>query len=207
MKQVRSTGLLLLAAGESSRLGKPKQQLVYRGMSLLQRAIHAGLGSNCERPLVILGAYHEKILSEMPPRQVDLVINSDWKGGMSTSIKTGMKALLNRHEPDQVIIMLCDQPFVDENLLNQLITTQQVTGKSIVACAYQKTIGVPVLFDKKFFPLLFDLHGKEGAKKIISEFPEEIATVPFPLGHIDIDTPTDFKHLKDGELNEGKNVL
>lgn len=206
MMQTRSTGLLILAAGESSRLGKPKQQLVFEGLTLLQRAIHAGLRSFCERPLVILGAYHEKILPEIPSHLVDMVINPDWKEGMSTSIKSGMKALLNTPGPDQVVIMLCDQPFVDEKLLNQLIKTQQETGKPIVACTYHETVGVPVLFDKKFYPLLVGLQGKEGAKKILNKFPEDIATVPFPLGHIDIDTPADIKHLKDGELNGGKKI-
>lgn len=194
------TSLIILAAGNSSRLGKPKQQLIFKGFSLLQRAIQAGLKSNCSRPVVILGAFYENFTPDINTGQVDILINPAWQKGMASSIRTGMEAIVENQKPDQVIIMLCDQPFVDENILNQLITTQQETDKPIVACRYQNTLGVPVLFNKKIFPQLMALKGREGAKKILQRFPEEITSVPFPLGHIDIDTFSDYQALIDGDF-------
>jgi molybdenum cofactor cytidylyltransferase len=94
--------------------------------------------------------------------------------------------------------MLCDQPFVDGHLLHQMIETQLSSGKSIVACAYKDTLGAPVLLDKKYIPHLLKLKGGEGAKKILFENPNEVAELPFPLGHIDIDTPDDLEALKKG---------
>jgi molybdenum cofactor cytidylyltransferase len=189
------TALVILAAGGSSRLGHPKQQLIFGGKSLLQRAIEAGLQSKCQRPLVILGAYHEKLLPEIDSNGIDVLINYDWKEGMSSSIKKGIDFLIKKKQVDQVIFMLCDQPFVNENLLNQLISVQKESNKPIVACTYQGTLGVPVLFDKTFFPHLMKLQGREGAKKIIQQFPQEITPVSFPLGHLDIDTPEDYMAL------------
>jgi molybdenum cofactor cytidylyltransferase len=194
-----STGLIILAAGGSSRLGQAKQQLIFQGSSLLQRAIGAGLKSQCRRPMVILGSFYENLIPEINPDQVDILINPKWQEGMASSIRTGMEGLLQKDQPDQVIMMLCDQPFADESILNQLITTQQQTGKPIVACAYKETLGVPVLFKKKFFPPLMELKGREGAKKILHRFPEEVVTIPFDLGHIDIDTPSDYQALIDGD--------
>lgn len=191
----RTTALVILAAGGSSRLGQPKQQLIFRGKTLLQRAIEAGLRSKCQRPLVILGAYHEKLLPEINTDGIDVLINSNWKEGMSSSIKTGTDYLIKKNQADQVIFMLCDQPFVNENLLNQLISVQKETDKPIVACSYQEIMGVPVLFDRRFLPHLTKLQGREGAKKIIQQFPQEITPLPFSLGHLDIDTQEDYLAL------------
>ena len=196
----RTTALVILAAGGSSRLGQPKQQLIFRGKTLLQRAIEAGLKSKCQRPLVILGAYYEKLLFEIDTNRVDVLINPDWKEGMSSSIKKGIESLIKITPVDQVIFMLCDQPFVNENLLNQFISVQRESNKPIVACTYQGTLGVPVLFDQKFFPHLMKLKGHEGAKKIIQKFPQEIIPLPFSLGHLDIDTQEDYLALlKNGQ--------
>ncbi|MEX2593609.1 MAG: nucleotidyltransferase family protein [Anditalea sp.] len=195
MSRPKETALMILAAGGSTRLGQPKQELIFQGISLLNRAIEAGLKSQCRRTLVILGAFHERLIPKINTNQADILINPKWKEGMSSSLRTGMESLLEKDQPDQVIIMLCDQPFVDENILNQLISTQQETGKPIVACHYKDALGVPVLFNKKFFPQLMELKGGEGAKKILHHFPEEVASIPFPSGHIDIDTPADYKAL------------
>lgn len=195
MKPLRRTALLILAAGNSSRLGRPKQLLRFEGMTLLHRAIRAGLDSHCHPVSVILGAYHDEILEEPYLNRIKLVYNRDWESGMSSSIKAGMRELLKEESPEQVILMLCDQPFVDGRLLNRLIATQQETGKGMVACTYKNTVGVPALFDNRYFSVLMNLAYNGGAKKIIQRFREELAVVPFKLGSIDIDTAGDYKEL------------
>ena len=89
--------------------------------------------------------------------------------------------------------MLCDQPYVDTSLINQLI--RKASANKIVASAYNGTVGAPALFDCSFFPPLLSLTGHEGAKRILLDHPNAVISIPFPLGAIDIDTITDYDRL------------
>ena len=91
--------------------------------------------------------------------------------------------------------MLCDQPFVTADILNDLVTTQRLTGKSIVASIYGTTRGVPALFSRNFFDELMSLAADEGARRTIASHPRDVATIIFPRGAIDIDTPRDHEEL------------
>ena len=191
------TGLVLLAAGASARLGKPKQNLIYEDKTLLQHAIQAALGSVCEPTVVVLGAQAEKIKAQIESEPIEIIQNPDWSTGMASSIHCGLLHLLQvAPEITSVIFLLCDQPFVEAALLNELVQTQSETGKEIVACAYQDTLGTPALFDKIYFPELLSLTGDEGAKKLIFKHKEAVASLPFPQGVIDIDTPADYENLQ-----------
>ncbi|WCT14312.1 nucleotidyltransferase family protein [Mucilaginibacter jinjuensis] len=186
------TALIILAAGESSRLGQPKQNLIFKGKTLLQLAVDAGLKSDCATVIVVLGANSKQI---NPIPETATLCNKNWKEGMASSIKMAMLEIDKDATFDKVIIMLCDQPFVNAALLNSLIKKQAETQKAIVACAYNGTTGVPVLFDSKLFGELLLLKGKEGAKKILKNHAAEIAEVVFEKGGIDIDTPEDYENL------------
>jgi molybdenum cofactor cytidylyltransferase len=103
---------------------------------------------------------------------------------------------LNRTpEPDQVIFMVCDQPFVTPVLLLDLINEQQKSRKPIVASAYAGTLGIPALFDKSLFPQLLDLQGDTGARRIIQQYSGEVASVTFEKGAYDIDTEIQYREL------------
>ena len=199
MKPIRSTALILLAAGGSTRMGRPKQQLTFRGATLLERALQEGLKSQCNRLLLILGANYPAFIPENIPHQVEILFNPNWKEGMASSIKVGLEGLIERNTPHQAIITVCDQPYVDSKLINELISQQQKTQRRIVASSYQDTLGVPALFDRTVFPELLALTGQHGAKKIINRHRQKVAPVPFPLGHIDIDTVEDYRDLLDND--------
>ena len=186
------TATIILAAGESSRLGQPKQNLVFNGQTLLQHAVDSALQSACKPVIVVLGANDSTIIS---PRKALVLYNKDWKEGMASSIRTAINELNKELSVDKVIIMLCDQPFVNATLLNTLIDKQVQTGKPIVACTYSGTTGAPVLFDRSLFAELLLLQGNEGAKKILITHANQIATIPFEQGSIDIDTPDDYENL------------
>jgi molybdenum cofactor cytidylyltransferase len=96
-----------------------------------------------------------------------------------------------------VILMLCDQPFADVSIINQLIKAAS-TGKIIAASAYNGTLGPPALFNKIHFNELLTLQGNEGAKKLLIKYEQDVCKVPFPLGMIDIDTIGDFERLEIG---------
>lgn len=190
------TGLIILAAGCSSRLGEPKQNLVFEDKTLLQRAIDAGIGSRCNPIIVVLGANACDIVPTISGQDDILItINPGWQEGVASSIRTGLTEIERDDHISDVIVMLCDQPFVDAALLRKLILTKQQSGKKIVACSYAGAVGVPVLFDRILFAKLQKLHGKDGAKKILKDQPNDIATVEFSKGAIDIDTKDDYDHL------------
>lgn len=194
------TGLVLLAAGASKRLGKPKQELQYQGRTLLQHAVHAALESACKPIVVVLGANAERISpeTETPDPAVVTVHNPEWQEGMASSIRFGLTKLIALEpEVSDAIFMVCDQPYVEAALLDKLIQTKLASGKGIVACAYGDTLGTPALFDKAYFSELMALKGKGGAKEFLFRYNSDTVSVPFPQGAVDIDTAADYDALLD----------
>ncbi|WP_439475384.1 nucleotidyltransferase family protein [Algoriphagus formosus] len=191
------TGLIILAAGSSSRLGRPKQLIEFQGKTLIQRAVKFAVKSKTNSLVVVLGWNPELIQSGFDSTQTPSVINENWEEGIASSMQVGLRFLMENEQPDQVILMLCDQPFVDTKLLDQLILAKKKSGKGIVACTYSDTLGVPALFDQKYFEEMLALKGSEGAKKVILKNREDVFTVNFPLGEIDLDTEADIEKLKD----------
>ena len=149
---VNSCGIVILAAGASTRLGKPKQLLQYRGNTLLGHAINEAVNSNADAVVVVLGKNAELFKKEIDEKKVRVAINSSWEEGMASSVRLGLDTLLN-DKPfiDAVIFMVCDQPHISSFILNKLIITQQKTTKQIVTCNYGESIGPPALFHKKYF--------------------------------------------------------
>ena len=187
------TAAIILAAGESSRLGQPKQNLFFNGQTLLQRAVDSTQRSKCKSVIVVLGANADVIT---PPAKTTLLYNKDWKEGMASSIRIAINEVNEDVSVDKAIILLCDQPFVSAELLDSMIDKQTETGKTIVACTYNGTIGVPVLFERGLFAELLLLRGNEGAKKVLKDHIPDIASIPFEQGGIDIDTPADYEQLR-----------
>ena len=195
-------GIILLAAGASARMGTPKQLLKYKGSTLLQLVLDTATAAG-GKVVVVLGAYAETIQQQLNRRMAQVVENTNWQQGMSSSIRCGLEALL-KSDPamEAVIILVGDQPYISADLLQKLIAKWAVTGKKIVASTYNGTRGVPALFDTTFFPALLSLNGQEGAKKLVQQYPEEVATVDFPGGAIDIDTVEDYEMLRDKKEKE-----
>jgi molybdenum cofactor cytidylyltransferase len=186
------TGLIILAAGQSARLGQPKQNLVFQGKTLLQRAIEAALASVCEPVIVVLGANEEVIRPTIDSYSIQIIHNAEWREGIASSIRLGIKTL-QESAVTSAILMLCDQPFVSSLLLNELI--KQGANKDIVACAYNNTVGTPVLFSSAYFEELLRLTGDEGAKKLLWKHQEIVISILFPSGGVDIDTVEDYGKL------------
>jgi len=189
------TDIVILAAGASSRLGRLKQLLPWQGKTLLQHAVQTALTITTQ-PVVVTGCNADQLAAGLNHTEVHIVFNPDWEQGIASSIRCGLQALLDRTpSPDQVIFMVCDQPFVSPGLLLDLISERQRSQRSIVASAYAGTLGIPALFDKSHFSQLLDLQGDTGAKKLIQGFPGEVAFVDFKEGEFDIDTEKEYKKL------------
>lgn len=189
------TGIILLAAGSSSRLGRAKQLIEFEGKTLIQKAIDEANKSQADCLVVVLGSNTELIQTGFESSSAPLIINSDWQQGMSSSMQAGLRFLMENEVIEQVVLMLCDQPFVDASLLDELITAKETSGKGIVAAAYSNTLGVPALFDRRYFEELVQLTGSEGAKKVIFNHQEEVHALDFPLGAVDLDTEEDINQF------------
>ena len=187
-------GLLLLAAGASTRLGQPKQLLQFQGQSLLERSIGTAMTAAVDERLLVLGANANQIQDKVPLLGMEKLINPNWEEGMASSIRLGLNHLVQKRPSlDAVIIMLCDQPYVTPSLLNEFIAIYQETASPIVAAAYNDVLGVPALFAHGTFYKLLALQGDKGARAIIPDYQDFLQSVSFPKGTIDIDTPEDYQ--------------
>lgn len=193
----RRVGVMILAAGGSVRMGMPKQLLKHRGQTLLRSAVETAVASSCQPVVVVIGAHAELMSNELDRLTISVALNRNWREGMSSSIRSGLETLSNI-EPglDGVVIMLCDQPFITPGALNDLVEAHRQTGKAIVASEYAGVRGVPAFFSSELFAELATLAGNEGAKRVIANHPDEVTTVSFPAGIVDVDTPQDYALLK-----------
>lgn len=194
--QPSSIAVIILAAGRSARLGSPKQLLSYRGKTLLQHSIDTALESMASQILVVLGSKKDSIKKEIEQTQIFILENSSWESGMASSISCGITNLqIIAPESEAVILMVCDQPFVNAKLLNNLITKHKDSKQSIVASSYANTLGTPALFHKSLFVELLALQGESGAKSLIKKYNQRVGFVSFDQGSIDIDTRENYRNL------------
>lgn len=192
----KGISILILAAGNSSRLGQSKQLVPIQGEPLLLKSVREAMGAHAESIVVVLGAQaevHKKIIETLP---VEIVTNPDWEKGMGSSLKVGLKNLVDHFsEMEAVLIMVCDQPFLTAGHLQNIISAFKKTNADIVTSFYNQTKGVPALFKSSLFPKLMQVSDSQGARKIIQTFKGSTTDVPFEKGEIDLDTPEDLIHL------------
>ncbi|MGB5978176.1 MAG: nucleotidyltransferase family protein [Cyclobacteriaceae bacterium] len=189
-----STGVIILAAGSSSRLGRPKQLLTFRNKPLLQHVIDTAGPFPFATRVLVLGAHAGDISGKIATKTFTPVMNPGWATGMGTSISKGLKqALLQVPELQHVLILLSDQPFLSKDLIQKLIRTHLAGDKPVTASEYNGVTGVPAAFSEELFADLLNLDGDRGANALIAGHPANV--VPFDKGDIDIDTMEDYRKL------------
>ena len=191
-----NVGAVILAAGSSSRMGRPKQTLQFQGMSLLKRATLATLDATCRPVVVVTGANAELSRRELDQLDVREAFNPDWETGMGSSVRVGIECLISIDAGvAAAVLLLCDQPHVTASVVSSLLEAHHTTGKPVIASAYGESFGVPALFSRTLFAELTQLAGLSGAKEIIKKHASETHFLPFPEGVVDVDTPDDFSSL------------
>jgi molybdenum cofactor cytidylyltransferase len=190
-------GAVILAAGESSRLGQPKQLLRFQGKTLIRRMVQAAGDADCSPIVVVLGSDSDRITDELTDSPAAFVENAEWRNGIGSSIRAGVQRLIaDAPDLEAILLLVCDQPFVDATSIKKLSSIRDETKKQIVASRYAETLGVPAMFDRSCFQELLLLDDGTGAKSIILRNPGRVGEFPFPDGVIDIDTAADYEKLR-----------
>ena len=189
-------GALILAAGAAKRMQSPKMLLPFLNGSILSHILQEVKAINPTIISVVTGCYHQEILRAGIEEEKILLYNPSWEKGMAASIAYGVADLLEANPLlDGILIVVSDQPHINREVLNEMLAEKEKGEKNIIAAQYGLIKGTPVLFGRQYFGELQKLQGDVGAKSILQQFPEDIATIDFPLGAIDIDTPEDFQKL------------
>jgi len=196
VKTTGKTGVAILAAGASTRLGAPKQLLDFRGRTLLQHILDQAQPLPFAISVLVLGAHAAEIRAAISPGSFRVVVNQQWQEGIAGSIRVAVtEELAACPDLENILFLLSDQPFVTTSLLSELLDLQTQSRLPIAACRYGDTLGVPAVFSKAMFPELLLLRGDTGAGRLIRQHAGEVAALPFESGAVDVDTEEDYRRL------------
>jgi len=186
---------ILLAAGESRRMGKPKLLLPWKQTTIIEAVVDAYLKSALAELIVVVGESKESIKEVLQSKPVKVVENPLYRQGMGTSICRGVEAASGKAEG--YLIGLGDQPFISADIIDQLITYFVKEHPGIAVCSYQGKNGHPVIFARKFRRDLRSIRGDIGGRTIINKHLNEVAYIEVGSKNIrlDIDTPEDYQKL------------
>ncbi len=189
--------ILLLAAGEASRMGRPKQLLLWDNKYLINNRIET-IQATGQPIIVVLGANDQLILPFLSHLSVRVIVNTQWIEGMGTSIEAGTKYIQDEYpESEGILIALVDQPLITTNHFCQLIHHFQPGGKQIIlSVSATGWEGSPVIFDRYYFEDLQQLASGEGAKSVIHRYPDKVVRVIADDCLEDIDTPERYLELQ-----------
>jgi CTP:molybdopterin cytidylyltransferase MocA len=184
-----SIAAVVLAAGASSRLGEPKQLVMLCGETLLERAVRVAREAECSPVIVVVGAEYEQVVGNSVLGDAVPVINDQWKEGMASSIRLGVRTLRSvGKEAEGVLLMTCDQPGVTVKHLGRLMARAEVT-----ASRYAGKNGVPAFFPKQYFGHLMELKGDVGARELLAHARYE----ELENGDLDVDTVADLERARE----------
>jgi molybdenum cofactor cytidylyltransferase len=192
MAEVRRIEGVLLAAGESQRMGFPKPLLRLNGQTFLT-GIATSMLAVVERLIVVLGAHRDAVRASVPAdERIILVENPDYKLGQLSSIKAGLRAVSG--EADAAIIHLVDHPTVLPTTFNQLVNAYQLSAKPILVTRCGGRRGHPILFDRSIFDELEQTRADVGARAVVNADAARVIYVDVddPGVLLDLDTPADL---------------
>jgi molybdenum cofactor cytidylyltransferase len=186
---------VVLAAGRSSRLGKPKQLLDVCGEPLLRRVVRNAISSKLSEVVLVLGHRAEEIATAAGEWGQRVVVNPDYAAGQSTSVRAGLGAI----DPSSqaVVFLLGDQPQVGPEIVDAVIECFRETGAPIVMPTYGGIAANPVLFSAVLFPELASVTGDEGARSVVTRHRDRVEKVAVSDGPPprDVDTEDDYRAL------------
>ena len=188
-----SVAAVVLAGGAAVRMGRQKLLLDLRGRPLLLWAVEAALASAASETIVVVGSEAEHTTQALHGMPVTVVVNDDYREGMSSSLRVGVRAVGEGR--DAAVILLGDQPFVTAELLDRLIAAFATTGKAIVRPLVDGVPANPVLLSATLFPELLAQRGDVGGREVVDRHRDEVGlvTVDDPWVTTDIDSMEDYE--------------
>jgi molybdenum cofactor cytidylyltransferase len=187
------------AAGMSTRMGRNKLLLAFRGKTLIAQAVDTLLASEIDDVVVVLGHEADKVKATLEGRQVTIVENFNYRDGMSTSIRVGLGAVSS--DAGAIMLYLADQPLLQPEDVNRLIRAfaeAREQNRSIVVPFFRGQRGNPVILDASFKEAILEVVGEVGCKRIIKRHPEKVLMVEMETDHVirDVDRMEDYERLK-----------
>lgn len=195
--ETMSTAAVVLAGGESKRLGRPKQLEPWGDTNLLGHVVAKTRQFPVAEIWVVLGHQADRVVDETPLDDVYVVENLEWEEGIASSLRVGLDALTRLSRCDRALIVIGDQPEVSPEVVEQLFESHEKAGKPVTVPKYRYSWGNPVVVDRSLWPRLMSLEGDEGAQRLWQAHPEWINEVwvsdPPPR---DVDDDIDVDELK-----------
>ena len=191
-----ATGIIL-AAGASTRLGRPKQLLMIDGKPLLVRVIQAAVNSDLDQIVLVLGHQaadiQKALCSHLVHPKLKVVVNRDHKTGMASSLQAGLRQIPNGFQT--VMILLADHPFTDSSIINHLLSRFNNSSKTLCVPTYRGRRGHPVCLSQQFYDDMMSLSGDIGAREIIRNYSGQLLEVELDSDQafLDIDTDADLE--------------
>lgn len=192
-----STAAIVLAAGGSQRLGRPKQLEPWGETNLLGHVVGTTESFPVDEVWVVLGHDWETIVERTDLGDAAVIENPEWEEGIASSIRVGLDALTRLSKCERALIVIGDQPDVSAGVVETLLESHEKTGKPVTLPKYRYSWGNPVVVDRSLWPRLMSLSGDEGAKRLWQAHPEWVNEVWFPESSPrDVDTELDVAELR-----------
>ena len=184
---------ILLAAGESKRMGKPKLLLPLGDGTVLRNTVNNLLSSSVDEIIVVLGANARETKRVIAGKAVKIIINPDYRQGMSTSLISGLKHV--SHQAQRIMVALSDQPLIDSKTYNKLIQKSLDSDSGIVVPTHKSRRGNPIIFDIRYKEELLQLKGDVGGRELLKHHPDDILEVAVDCEgiYVNLNTMDDYK--------------
>lgn len=190
------TAILILAAGQSKRLGEPKQLLPYKKTTLLSHAIELAKPIKRSDIFVVIGAHFSEIFQSIRGEKATIIKNNNWEDGMGSSLSKGITFIQKKGKFDRVLVTLSDLPLVTTEHYEGLISLSETSRKRIILTEYDDDVtGVPSIFDRSLFNELSLLVDDEGAKPVIKKYKKEVLKMTSKTPYFDVDTKDAYNKL------------
>jgi len=197
---LNNLAIVVLAAGQSSRLGQPKQLVEIENKTLIERQCLLALSISSD-VFCVLGFEAESIKKRIQHLPISTVINSKWQQGMASSISAGVSELPEHIK--HVMVLLVDQWQLDHTTLSEITEQTMLKVDVIHTCTSEKVnlddkqrIGPPTVFPQAYFPELIAMDDNKGAKALVMKYFKYVNVMPFPQAFIDLDEPKDLIRLR-----------
>ncbi len=185
---------VVLAGGESSRFGEPKQLLEWYGKPLVRHVADLAIEGGLNPVVVVTGADHDLVSGALSNSQIEVACNPGWASGQSSSVRAGIEAL--PETVGGVVFMLVDQPLIPTALIQRILQQHHRNPAEIITPEVDGKPGNPVLFDRRVFEDLAHLEGDVGGRALFDKYTVRRIAWEDKRTQEDIDTPEDYQRIR-----------